>query len=349
MATNAIGLDFGRDVLRAVELENADKASPTVVRYAEMPLPEGAVRSGEVREINTVSAAIRRLWATAGFKTKNVVLGMGNQRVLARELTVPKMGLAQIRESLPFQVQEMLPVPVNEALLDFYPVSEALGEQGPIVNGLLIAAIKESVLANVNAVRQAGLEPVQVDLIPFALTRVLVREPYNRGTVALIDIGGSTTNVVIATNGVPQFVRMIPGGGDDVTRALVAQLDISPQQAEQTKFARGFYGPPPATELDQRASEVIHNTALELLTSLRNTLNFFSNSHQLDPIQGVLLSGGGAQLTGLAQALGELTRLQIIPGDPFRTVALSKSLRSVTRQEQLSMTTALGLAIGSAS
>jgi len=148
---------------------------------------------------------------------------------------------------------------------------------------------------------------------------------------------------------VPQFVRMIPGGGDDVTRALVAQLDISPQQAEQTKFARGFYGPPPATELDQRASEVIHNTALELLTSLRNTLNFFSNSHQLDPIQGVLLSGGGAQLTGLAQALGELTRLQIIPGDPFRTVALSKSLRSVTRQEQLSMTTALGLAIGSAS
>ena len=349
MATNAIGLDFGRDVLRAVELENADKTSPTVVRYAEMPLPEGAVRSGEVREINTVSAAIRRLWATAGFKTKNVVLGMGNQRVLARELTVPKMGLAQIRESLPFQVQEMLPVPVNEALLDFYPVSEALGEQGPIVNGLLIAAIKESVLANVNAVRQAGLEPVQVDLIPFALTRVLVREPYNRGTVALIDIGGSTTNVVVATNGVPQFVRMIPGGGDDVTRALVAQLDISPQQAEQTKFARGFYGPPPATELDQRASEVIHNTALELLTSLRNTLNFFSNSHQLDPIQGVLLSGGGAQLTGLAQALGELTRLQIIPGDPFRTVALSKSLRSVTRQEQLSMTTALGLAIGSAS
>jgi len=349
MATNAIGLDFGRDVLRAVELDGADKAKPTVVRYAEMPLPEGAVRSGEVREINTVSSAIRRLWSTAGFKSKNVVLGMGNQRVLARELTVPKMGLAQIRESLPFQVQEMLPVPVNEALLDFYPVSEGIGEQGPVINGLLIAAIKESVLANVNAVRQAGLEPVEVDLIPFALTRVLVREPYNRGTVAIIDIGGSTTNVVVATNGVPQFVRMIPGGGEDISRALVAQLDVSPQQAENLKATRGFYGPPPTTELDQRASELIHNTALELLTSLRNTLNFFTNSHQNDPIQAILLSGGGSMLNGLAQALGELTRLQIIPADPFRTVVLSKTLRNTSRQEQLNMTTALGLAIGQAS
>ena len=349
MATNAIGLDFGRDVLRAVELDGSDKAKPTVVRYAEIPLPEGAVRSGEVREVNTVSSAIRRLWSTAGFKSKNVVLGMGNQRVLARELTVPKMGLAQIRESLPFQVQEMLPVPVNEALLDFYPVSESIGEQGPVINGLLIAAIKESVLANVNAVRQAGLEPVEVDLIPFALTRVLVREPYNRGTVAIIDIGGSTTNVVVATNGVPQFVRMIPGGGDDISRALVAQLDVSPQQAESLKYTRGFYGPPPTTELDQRASELIHNTALELLTSLRNTLNFFSNSHQNDPIQAILLSGGGSMLNGLAQALGELTRLQIIPADPFRTVVLSKNLRNTSRQDQLNMTTALGLAMGSAS
>jgi len=142
---------------------------------------------------------------------------------------------------------------------------------------------------------------------------------------------------------------MIPGGGDDITRALVAQLEVSPQQAENLKLSRGFYGPPPTNELDQRASELIHNTALELLTSLRNTLNFFSNSHPNDPIQAIVLSGGGSMLNGLAQALGELTRIQIIPADPFRVVALSKNLRNSSRQEQMSMTTALGLAIGSAS
>ncbi len=349
MAVTAIGLDIGLNVVRAVELGNADKAKPVVLRYGEIALPDGAARSGEVREVNTVASALRKLWASSGFKSKKVILGVGNQRVLAREFTVPRLPLQQIKESLPFQVQELLPVPVSEALLDFYPVSEADGEQGPIINGLLIAAIKEAVLGNVNAVRQAGLEPVQVDLVPFALARIVAHSGFTRGTVAVVDIGGNTTNVVIISNGVPQFVRMIPVGGEDVTRALVAQLDLSPQQAEVVKIQRGLYGPPPATQLDQRASEVIHVATMELLTNLRNTINFYSNSHPTDPIQGIVISGGGARLAGLGQALGELTRIQVMPAEPFRSIDISKPARErISPSEQQAMTVALGLAIGTA-
>jgi len=346
MATRIVGLDIGRDTIRAVEVENADKAKPVIVRYHEVPVPEGAVRSGEVREVNTVSSAIKRLWSTGEFKSKDVVLGMGNQRVLARDLTVPKMSQQQIRESLPFQVQDMLPVPVAEALLDFYPISEGVSDAGPVVNGLLIAAIKESVLANVNAVRQAGLSPVGVDLIPFALSRVLVRGQFARGTVALIDIGASTTNVVITTNGVPQFVRMIPVGGDDLTKALMSRLEISPQQAEIAKATRGFTSAPVSSEAERRTAEVIHASTTELLGSLRNTINYFANSRQAEPIQAIILSGGGARLTGLAQALGDVTKIQILPAEPFRTVEVSKTAKPQVSEQ--SMTVALGLALGSA-
>jgi type IV pilus assembly protein PilM len=348
MATRIVGLDIGRDTVRAVEVENADKSRPIAVRYAEVTLPADSVRNGEVREVNTVAAALRRLWSQGGFKTRNVVLGMGNQRVLARDLTVPRMSLEQIRESLPFQVQEMLPVPVNEALLDFYPISEGMGEQGPIINGLLIAAIKESVMANVNAVRQAGLNPVHVDLIPFALTRVLLRGSLARGTVALIDIGASTTNVVIATAGVPQFVRMIPAGGEDLTRALMNHLEISPQQAEGLKRQRGLAPATNGLEPDRRAAEVIRESTSELLTSLRNTVNYFSNARQNEPVLGIVLSGGGSRLAGLPQALGDLTRVPVIPADPFATVELSKAMRNRGSYDALAMTVSLGLAVGSA-
>ena len=81
-----------------------------------------------------------------------------------------------------------------------------------MVRGLLIAAVKQAVLANVNATQLAGLTTVDVDLIPFALSRVLLSRPGVRGTVALVDIGGSTTSVVIASDGVPQFVRIIATG-----------------------------------------------------------------------------------------------------------------------------------------
>lgn len=347
MATRIVGLDIGRETIRAVEVENADKARPTVIRFAEGALPDGAVRSGEVREVNTVATAIKRLWSTGGFTSKNVVLGMGNQRVLARDLTVPKMGLAQIKESLPFQVQEMLPVPVSEAILDFYPVSESNTEQGPVVNGLLIAAIKSSVMGNVSAVLQAGLAPVQIDLIPFALSRLVGRGQFARGTVAVVDIGANTTNVVVLSSGIPQFVRMIPGGGEDLTTALVNRMEVSPQQAEQAKRTRGYSSAPVSSESEQVLAEVIHHGTGELLNSLRNTLNYYSNTRNNEPVQAIILTGGGSRLLGLSNALSGLTRVQVIPCDPFGNIDVSKTSKKASNGDPASMAVALGLALGS--
>lgn len=348
MAKSIVGLDIGRETIRGVEVESPNKARPVAIRFAEVALPADAVRSGEVREVNTVAAAIRRLWVAGGFKTKDVSIGMGNQRVLARELTVPRMSLTQIRESLPFQVQEMLPVPVNEALLDFYPISEGVGEAGPVVNGLLIAAIKESVMANVSAVRQAGLNPVHVDLIPFALSRVLARGQLSRGTLALIDVGASTTNVVIASSGVPQFVRMIPAGSEDITKALINRLEMAPQHAEGIKRSHGLNPNGATSEQEMRAVESIRESVNELLSSLRNTLNYFTNTHPNEPLQGIVLTGGGARLIGFAQALGDLMRVPVIPADPFSGVETSRKMRQISPLDAQAYTVSLGLAVGSA-
>jgi type IV pilus assembly protein PilM len=345
MGKGIVGLDIGRDTIRAVELEGADKAKPVIVRFAEVTVPEGAVRSGEVREVHTVAVAIRNLWSTGGFKSKNVVIGVGNQRVLARDLTVPRMSLEQIRESLPFQVQELLPVPVADALLDFYPISEAETENGPVVHGLLVAAIKQTVAANVAAVQQAGLVPAQVDLIPFALTRVLSRAAPDTGTIALIDIGASTTNVIVSDGGVPKFVRMIPTGGEDITSALVVRLEVSPEQAEEAKRARGLSNAPVTTEAEKIATEVIHSKIGELLNSLRNTLNYYMNTHNAS-VQAIVLSGGGSQLPGLADALGGVTRIPVVAADPFASVEMAKSAAR-SDADSRSMTVALGLALGS--
>lgn len=347
MASRIVGLDFGRDTIRAVEVENADKPRPLITRYAEIPVPNGAVRSGEVRETQTITTAVKRLWSSGGFTSKNVVLGMANQRVIVRDLTLPRMSLRQIRESLPFQVQDMLPVPVSEALLDFYPVSEATSEHGPVVNGLLVAAIKESVLTNVMAVRGAGLNVVDVDLIPFALSRAIVRGPAAHATVVLVDVGATTTNIVVTAGGVPQFVRMIPLGGQSITDALRARLDITEDQAESLKIARGLGSEPATSELDYASIEVIRATALELLNSIRNTLNFFSSTRPADSFEALVLSGGGARLSGLARAFGEMFRLPVVESAPFDTVDTAKSVKKDS-SEAHRMTIALGLALGSA-
>lgn len=329
MSSRVVGVDFGHGAVRGVEVDSPNSPKARVVRTAEVAVPEGAIVDGEVRELHTVATALKRLWSTGGFKSKRVVLGMGNQRVLARDLTVPAMTPQQIRESLPFQVQDLLPVPVANAILDFYPVSQGTSDSGPVIHGLLIAALKEVVLANEASTRVAGVETVAVDLIPFALTRLLSNTTA-RETVAFIDVGATTMAVSIATAGSPEFVRLIPAGGDDITRALMERAGLTRDQAEQAKRALGI----PLSGVQpqyQAAADAIVTESGQLLTSLRNTINYFASSRPRQ-VSRVVLTGGGAQLAGFSKALGEMTGLPIDIADPAKdprmTVALALAMGS---------------------
>lgn len=348
MSKSIVGVDIGTASLRAVEIANPTSARPTLVRYGEVPLPEGSVSRGEVIEALTVAQSMKSLWSQVGFKSKQVVLGMGNQRVLARDLTVAKASRARIHEALPFQVQDMLPIPVADALLDFYPVSEGVGEHGPVINGLLIAAVKDAVLGNVRASKLAGLTAVGVDLIPFAVSRLLINRQHTSGTVALIDIGAVTTSVVLVSNGVPQFVRLIPSGGDDVTSDLASRLEIPRDLAEGAKRTLGLVASSGSKE-DATASAVIFETTNELLGSLRNTVSYYANTRPTETVSHIVLSGGGARLQGLPEALAEVTRIRVIAADPLYGLAFGRSIsESDVRSQSTALTVALGLALGSA-
>lgn len=344
-STQIVGVDIGSGTIRAVEVTGVGGRKPTVSRFFSIPLPEGAVKNGEVIEVNTVAAALKQLWSAARFSSKEVVLGVGNAKVLVRDLTVPRLSQQEIRESLPTHVQEMLPVPVTDALLDFYPVSEGTTESGPVVSGLLVAAIKDSVLANVKAVQLAGLTPVGVDLIPFALTR-LTPSARMIGNVAHIDIGARTTNVIVTSGGVPQFVRIIANGGHDVTAALADRLEIGELDAENLKRSLGLGGASVTPE-QAPAVAIIREVTGALLNSLRNTLGYFANTRQNEPYSGIVLTGGGAQLLGFADALSEMTRIPVVLGDTFGGIDVAKDAARGT-QSQLGLGVALGLALGGA-
>lgn len=349
MSKAVVGVDIGSSTLRAVEIDDAHKTNPTVVRAHEVPLPEGSVKRGEILEVHTVASAFKRLWAAGGFRTKDVALGIGGQSVIVRDLVVPRMPLAQIKESLPFQVQDLLPVPVADAVLDYYPISEGTGESGPIVNGLLIAAFKQAVTQNVTAATMAGLNPISMDLLPFAMTRVHVAANPTAGIAVHMNIGANATSIVIAQGTVPLFVRIIPSGGDDATRALMSRLSMPRERAEALKIELGLSGVP-RDEEQQRASEVIHEATSELLTAIRNTMAYFAGVRTGTAFEHISLAGGATRMSGFATALAESTRVSVVPVNPLAVVSLARSLRGRVSDDRVqSWTTAIGLAVGSAS
>lgn len=348
MAGGVVGVDIGSTFLRAVEIDDAAKARPTLLRVHEVPLPEGSVKRGEILEVHTVASAFKRLWSGGGFKSKDVALGIGGQSVIVRDLTVPRMPLARIKESLPFQVQDLLPVPVNDAVLDYYPIGEGQNESGVVVNGLLVAAFKQAVTTNVTAATLAGLTPVSMDLLPFAMTRMHTLSSPTNGFAVHMNIGANATSIVIVQGGVPLFVRIVPAGGDDATRALMTRLSVPRERAEALKRELGLTAAG-NTDEERVAAEVIHESTSELLTAVRNTLAYFAGVRTGVVFDHLSVAGGALRMRGIANALAESTRISVVPVNPTAGVKLSKSMRGSDGAEQMqTWITAMGLAVGSA-
>lgn len=346
MSSQVVGVDIGSHSVRAVELKNTHTANPVVVRLHEVPLSNGSVRRGEVLEVSTVAAAIKRLWSEGNFTSRNVILGMGGTRVLSRDMVMPKAPLSQIKEALPLYVGDMLPVPVSEALLDFYPIREEVNETGPAIRGLVIAAVKEAVTANVAAVSEAGLHTIQVDLTPFALARALAPIRTSTGLAAIISIGAHSTNVVVVLDGVPQFVRIVAAGGDDVTTAIATGLQVSLARAEEIKREVGL-GTVGALPEQLAAIAIAQEVASTLLISLRDTLSFYVQSYPHSEFDRIILSGGGSRLIGLAPALRQLVVIPVVQAPAVARTQMSTSVKSRSTREQIeAMTTAYGLALG---
>ena len=349
--SRVIGLDIGSTNVRAVEVEfgprgPAQTPAPEVLRFGEAPLPPGAVRDGEVVEPAVVSTALRQLWRETKFSSKEVIIGVGNQRVLVRDLDLPAMPLDQIRKSLPYQVQDQIPINVEDALLDFVPTGTAAGQHGPMVRGLLVAATKDTVEANLAAVHAAGLRATMVDLTALALTRSLARGPWASRTVALVDIGARITNVVIVERGMPQFVRVLPTGGQDMTDAISSAMAISDAEAEVLKYQVGIGNVVPPEFLP--AAEAVAQVGHVLVEAVRSTLSYFAMNNPGGALDMVLLTGRGAQLPGLGQYLSSAARVGVSLADPLSTMKVGSEMPTGHQLDSIQhvLSVPLGLAFG---
>jgi type IV pilus assembly protein PilM len=324
----AIGLDIGTSVVRAVELSYG-RSGTTLERFGQLVLPPGAVLDGQVVDEDVVATSLRKLWQASDLSHKRVVLGVANQRVIVRQLELPWLPKGELQASLPFQVADLLPLPVDQTVLDFFPLEEiadsATGSR--TLKGLLVAAARDTVLANVRCVEQAGLRVESVDLTPFAVLRALGRHTVAEvETEALIDIGARVTNIVVHSGGAPRFVRILLVGGQDVTDAVSEQLAVPLAQAEVMKQAVGRGGL--EAGFDAALNDLVRTvaaTSQEFVTEIRGSLDYYAASSPEARVERIVVTGGGSRLDGILDRLAAATRLPVHPGDPMTHLKIGKT------------------------
>jgi type IV pilus assembly protein PilM len=341
-----IGLDVGSTAVRAAEL--AEGSPPTVVRAAQVPLPAGAVENGEVRDVEAVSEGLRELWTRGGFKSRKVWMGVGNQRVVVREIALPAMPEKELRQSLGFQVQEFIPMPVDEAVLDYHLIEEIEVDGRQMLRLLLVAAQKAMVDTLVMSATNAKLEPMGLDLVPFAMVRAVGAtgagmELERFGGEAVVDIGAHVTNIVVHAAGETRFVRILPSGGRDITVAIARGLTVEDEVAERLKRGEVVEG---SAATPEQALEVAMQRATQFVDEIRSSLEFYTAQTQGARIERLLISGGGSKLEGFVDIVRQRIPVTVEPGRVFSKVGSQLSLSEEAQAEaEPVLATAVGLAI----
>jgi len=351
MAGRVVGLDIGTSGVRAAEL-TLGRGGATLERFGQVSLPLGAVRDGEVVDTDAVAAAIKQLWSQAKFSTKKVVVGVANQKVVVRQVDLPWLPTNELKRALAFQVQDYIPMPVEQAILDFHPLEEFVNDSGGrMVRVLLVAAARDMIDSALVAVAKAGLSPQMVDLTSFAVLRSLVTMDStgldSMKSEALVDVGANITNIVVHQGGVPRFVRILLMGGADITDAVAERLGVPQETAEEVKHETGMSSVAGGVE-STPAGRAIEATGGDFVEEVRSSLDYFMAQPGAARIARVVLSGGGSRLTGLAERLSAATRLPVQAARPMSTLKLGKTGLSPDQLAYVEPTVAVpvGLAMG---
>lgn len=247
-AAQLIGLDIGSDVIRVAQIK---QSSDLILSGHGELKTQGCLADGEATDVEALASSISELWKKAQISDRNVVLGVANQKVIVRLLTMPYMEKEDLKSAVQFQAQDNIPIPMDEAILDYQVINDFTNKDDErSIQIILVAAQKEMIQNHIAAVEKAKLKPYAVEVSSFALGRSLLgNEPVvpddkqiekNEKPIGILDIGESVTNISIIKNRIPLFSRVITIGENTFVKAVADALAIQPEEAKKIKTEIGF-------------------------------------------------------------------------------------------------------------
>jgi type IV pilus assembly protein PilM len=321
-----VGLDIGSSAVRAAEVD-VDGDRRILRRFAQVGLPPGAVIDGEVIDTHAVSEALQRLWGEGGFSTKRVIVGVSSQRVIVRPAEVAAMSAEDFRLALQFEAQELIPIPVEEAVLDFAiidplvstdPGSGNAGSGNAKMKIILVAAHRGMVLSHLAALKPLGLHPVAVDVVPLALLRATPTVDPS-GVDAMVCLGADLTTVAIRQAGVASFTRTVNIGGSKLTNSIATELTLPIPEAEALKRLGGENG---SVATVQEALRIVGDESRPILSEVDSSIDYFLAQSDHRRIDRVLVTGGASRTPGILPALSFTLGAEVELADPFAAVEL---------------------------
>lgn len=363
----SFGLDFSDLSLKAANLKKK-KDFLKLVSWGEKELKPGLIEEGEIKDEKAVSQAIRELLEEIKgekIKTKNVIASLPEKKAFFQVIRMPKMKKEELETAVPFEAENYIPLPIEEAYLDFQIVPSPKGYSDRYANVLLAAIPKTIVDPYVSCLKGAGLFPYALEIESQSIVRALIKNGVSAFPLLIIDFGKSTTSLIIFYGCCLRFTSSITISSHMLTQSIAQYLGIDFDRAEEMKLKYGLEVPSRKLKNDSLLRKVFVKgksnifeatkpTLNNLITEINKYLDYY-RTHSKDgisltkekEIKKVILCGRGANLKGLPDFISKELKISVEIGNPWVNIlsAPLKEIPELSFKESLGYTSALGLAL----
>ncbi|HEX9020644.1 MAG TPA: type IV pilus assembly protein PilM [Nitrospirota bacterium] len=310
-----IALDIGSTLIKLVQLKGSAK-NYQLVKFGMTALPPEVIVEGAVMDAGRVVEAIKELISSQKVSTKEVAISVSGSSVIIKRVSVADMTDEELAESIKWEAEQYIPFSIDDVNVDFQKLGPGAAEGQADV--LLVAVKKDKINDYVNLVKDAGLEPVIVDVDAFALANMY---EYNYGVqpgvTALLNIGASVMNINILKDGVSIFTRDISVGGNRYIEALQRDFGLTYEDAEQVKRGETTAG------VDKGQIDGVMSTVTDdIVSETQRSFEFFHSTAGGENVSQVLVSGGCARIGGFSSVLSERLGMSVEVANPFKNIKI---------------------------
>lgn len=319
-----IGIDISSSAIKVLELSKQGEHY-RVERYAVEPLPQNAVVEHKIAEVEQVASAVQRAVKRSGTRLKHVAVAVPAIHVITKTIRMPaKMTDEERHAQIEMEADHYIPYPLDEVNLDWSVLGPC--ENNPEEVDVLMAACRKEIVDDyVAVVQEPGYIPVVVDVETFAMENAfsLIAQHMPGGgmekTVAILDVGATTTTINVIHNNRSVYTRDHPFGGRQLTEEIQRRYGLSYEEAGLAKKQGGLP--------DNYQTDVLRPFMEAMCQEIMRALQFFYSSTPFNSVDQILLAGGCAQIAGIDELVAARLGVPAIVANPFAAMSLASRVK----------------------
>lgn len=354
----AFGLDFSDLSLKITKLKKKGKFL-SLASWGKIEIKPGIIEKGEIKNEAALAKIIKDgLSKIKGerIRSKYVIASLPENKAFIQVIKMPRMKKEELKTAVPFEAENYIPLPIEEAYLDFQ-ILPPFHNRSDHLDILIAALPKKTIDSYVSCLKKAGLIPLALEVESQSIARTLIKNRVSPFPVFIIDFGKSRTSFIIFSGYSLRFTSSISISSQKLTEAIANTLKVDLNEAEKLKIEHGLIAEKRSSRSRKKVIGIIDPMVPvlnDLVKQIKRYIKYY-HTHALEEhpsskdrkIKKILLCGRGANLKGLTGFLSNEFKIPVELSNPWINI-LPEPLKEVPElpfKESLGYTTSLGLAL----